>query len=199
VQAIRQKLSFAKATVGFFALVTLAVAVIPMIGISLEMVAGTSAAEEGSTLARMVMFEQGGSLVFDQPLLGYGPGRAAVTLGFLPGFSVLTIDSYYLTVALESGLPGLLLFITLLGYPIIKGWIGSVRFSGRDRVRIVTITFTLIGFSVIKSVLSLTENFDTAFLLIALLFISLESNKESTLMAQEKTRPNRHADEDMNI
>ena len=199
VQAMAQKHSFAKATVGFLALVTLAVAVIPLIGISLEMVAGTNAGEAGSTLARIVMFEQGGSLVYDQPLFGYGPGRAAVTLGFLPGFSVLTMDSYYLSVALESGLPGLLLFVTILGYPIIKGWIQSLRFSGRSRARIVAITLALLGFSIIRSVLSLTENFDTAFLLIALLLISLESNKESTLMAQEKTRLNRHAGENMNI
>jgi hypothetical protein len=194
IQAMRQKISFVMATGGFFALVTLALAVIPLIGISLELVAGTNAGEAGSTLARIVMFERGGSLVFDQPLLGYGAGQAAVTLGYLPGIYILTIDSYYLSVALESGLPGLILFAIILGYPITKGWIGSVRFSGQDRVRIATITLALIGFAVIKSVLSLTENFDTAFLLIALLFISLDSNNEATFVALEESHSKRTFD-----
>ena len=183
--AMRQKRSFAVSAVGFFVLVALAFSVVAFVGFAMELAAGRNVEEAGSTFSRIVMFQRGIALTLDQPLVGYGPGLAAFTLGYLPGFTVLTIDSYYLTVAMESGLPGLALFLGLLGYPIIRGLITSLRSPWKDGARVAVIALALLGFAVVKSVLSLTSNLDAVFLLIALLAISLEPEKASASVADE--------------
>lgn len=187
VRAMGQKRRFGASALGFFVLIVSVMAFAALVIIGLDMAAGRGAGEIGSTMARIVMFQRGISLVLAQPLVGYGPGLAAVTLGFLPGFTVLTIDSYYLSVAMESGLPGLALFTGLLFYPVFKGFIAGVSTPGRDGARLGIIVLALLGFTVVKSVLSLTENFDVVFLLIALLFISLEPVKLNTSIGNHKT------------
>jgi len=188
VRALRKKRSFAASTIGFFVLVASVLAVVLLFGVAMELAVGRNLAEAASTSARVAMFQRGSGLVLEQPLVGYGPGLAAITLGFLPGFTTLTIDSYYLSVAMESGLPGLALFFGLLGYPIIRGFAASIRTPGRDGARIAVIALALLGFAVVKSVLSLTENLDAVFLLIALLAISLEPENASASVELEPTR-----------
>lgn len=174
VRAVRQRASFSAAIAGFFFLVAVPIAAVALIVVGLEMSAGRTIGEVGSSSARLVMFQRGGTLVFEQPLLGYGPGFAAVTLGFLPGFTSLTIDSYYLSVALESGLPGLLVFFAMLAYPIGKGLATSARIPGIDGARLAVIAVSLLGFAVVKLVLSQPDNLAAVFLMLALLCISLE-------------------------
>lgn len=177
VRAMRQKRSFGLSIAGAFSIIVLGFAIIGTAGVAVEMVAGRSALESGSSFARVIMLERGITLTLNSPILGYGPGLGASTIGFLPGFHQLTIDSHYLSVVLETGLPGLMLFLGLLGYPILKGVFVSLKATDRNSARIVVIFSALLGFSVIKSVLSLTDNFGAVFLLIALLAIALEAEK----------------------
>jgi hypothetical protein len=187
VLAMRQKRSFAVSAVGFFAMVAFAFAVVALVGVAIDLAAGRNAEEAASSFSRIIMLQRGGALVLEQPLVGYGPGLAAVTMGFLPGFNTLTIDNYYLSVAMESGLPGLALFVGLLGYPISRGLITSVRSSWKEGARMAVIALALLGYAVVKSVLSLTSNLDVIFLLIALLVISLEPEKASVSVADKSS------------
>lgn len=75
---------------------------------------GRTASEASSTSARLQMLSAGSRLVMEQPILGYGPGMAGRTLNFQNTFGVMTLDNYMLKVALDSGLPALLLFVMLL-------------------------------------------------------------------------------------
>jgi hypothetical protein len=185
--AMRQKRSFAVSAVGFFAMVAFAFALVALVGVAMELAAGRNTEEVASSFARVIMLQRGGALVLEQPLVGYGPGLAAVTLGFLPGFKTLTMDNYYLSVAMESGLPGLALFIGLLGYPISRGLITSVRSPWKEGARMAVIAVALLGFAVVKLVLSLTSNLDVVFLLIALLVISFEPEKASVSVADKSS------------
>jgi O-antigen ligase len=174
IRALRQQRSFAISVAGAFSLIALAFAAFAMLGIVTELILGRNAAETGSSIDRLIMLERGTNLILAEPITGYGAGMAAFTLGYLPGLTTLTIDNFYLSLGLESGLPGLALFLFLLGYPILKGFYASLRMPGQDGARISVIITALIGFAVVKSVLSLTDNLDAVFLLIALLAISLQ-------------------------
>lgn len=177
LRAMNQRGHFAASVAGAFTLVATMFSLLGLIGIGIEMAAGQNSGEVGSSIARMIMLKRGVTLAFESPLLGYGSGMAAFTLGLLPGFTRLTIDSHYLTVALESGLPGLVLFSGMLGYLVVRGVRAALLTDGKDGVRIAVIVSALISFAFVKSVLSLTENLDIAFLLMALLAISLEPER----------------------
>lgn len=174
LRAMRQQRSFAVSILGYFALAAVPLVTLALGAIALEFSTGRTAAEAGSTFARLTMLKFGGQALMEQPLVGYGPGFAAVTLGILPGFTALTIDNYYLSVALESGLPGLLVFIALMTYPVFKGLANSPRYPGVAGARIAVLAVALAGFIVVKVVLSQPDNMTVAFLVIALLLIALK-------------------------
>ncbi len=177
IRAIRQRKSLPAAVSGIFSLVAVPIAAMALGAIAIELAAGRSAEETSSSLARLVMHQRGFELIFEQPILGYGPGMAAITIGLLPGLRSLTIDSYYLSVALETGLPGLLAFIGLLYYPTIKALALSWKLPGREGLLLAVLSVALIGFSVIKLALSLADNMSIAFLYMALIFIVAEQSK----------------------
>lgn len=72
--------------------------------------AGQSAAN--STQSRIVQMEMAWPKILKRPVLGYGSGRSARVLGYF-GKS-LTLDNYYLSLALDLGLPGPLTFFAML-------------------------------------------------------------------------------------
>ena len=187
LRALHQRRSYAASVVGAFALVVMAAFLLGLVGVAIEMASGQNLSEAGSSFARVFMLKRGVALAFESPLLGYGPGMAALTLGLLPGFTKLTVDSYYLSLALESGLPGLLLFTGLLVYMIFRGAAAALQVEGRDGARIAVIVSALASFTVVRLVLSLTENFDIVFLLMALLAISLEHDTTVTLVGKNAT------------
>lgn len=65
-----------------------------------------------STQSRLDQMEQAWPKILKRPMLGYGTGRSSRILGFWG--QTLTIDNYYLTLALDFGLPGPLAFVSML-------------------------------------------------------------------------------------
>ncbi|NWG91816.1 MAG: O-antigen ligase family protein, partial [Parvularculaceae bacterium] len=72
--------------------------------------AGQSAAN--STQSRVDQIEMAWPKIKARPVLGYGSGRSARVVGYWG--RTLTLDNYYLTLALDLGLPGPLAFIEML-------------------------------------------------------------------------------------
>lgn len=130
---------------------------------------GRTAEEAGSTQVRTKQLDDGLPLVADEPLLGYGPGRSGAEIGISTPEGVFTVDNYYLTLVLESGVPALALFVLLLGFFIWKamrlGWgrPGFLHgFAG-------AMSLALVGFAIFLSVLSLIQVFPLIFIAFALL------------------------------
>jgi hypothetical protein len=100
--------------VTFFALPVLIAGAI-VVGLLLQQAAvGRTQVEASSTAARLQMLYGGWRLIQEQPLLGYGPTMGALTLNFRNTFGVITLDNYFLSLALDSGLPALALFLLML-------------------------------------------------------------------------------------
>jgi hypothetical protein len=64
---------------------------------------------------------------------------------------------------------------------IIKAFFVSRRFNTTENAQVLAILFAILSFLVTRTVLSLTENMDKVFLLIALLCGSLQKQNEKTL------------------
>jgi len=65
-----------------------------------------------STQSRLDQMQQAWPKIMKRPVLGYGTGRSSRILGFWG--QTLTIDNYYLTLALDFGIPGPLAFLAML-------------------------------------------------------------------------------------
>lgn len=127
-----------------------------------------SGAYQASNEARETQWADGLAIITQRPW-GHGIGRAAETLGYTDLEGFLTIDSYYLSVALEVGVLG---FIAYYGAFMLSIWRAvQVSFEAtRDEQTswLVPTTLALISYVVIKSVLSQQENHPIAFALLGL-------------------------------
>jgi O-antigen ligase len=92
-----------------------------------QLIAGRDKIERSSSEARMEMLDRGTNALQERPIAGYGDGQASIVAGLRGIHNIVTIDSYFLAVALNFGIPGLIInvlfFITILR----AGYIASTR------------------------------------------------------------------------
>lgn len=127
-----------------------------------------SQSTQGSNQARQTMFRHSVPLIIRSPIAGYGPRQGAEALGYGAG-GFLTIDSYLLTVALDYGVVGFLLYFGLLGLTMVKMlqiiWQGETDDS--DLALLITIILSV--FVLIKTVLSQEDNNYMPFILMGMM------------------------------
>ena len=124
-----------------------------------------SGAQQASTDGRKQQFIAGIPKVFERPW-GYGIGRSAETLGFTNGAGSLTIDTYYLAVALEFGVVGFFVYYAIFVNAL---WNGARRLPHAytpEHMLIAPLTIALFNFVVIKSIFSQQENHPLAFIML---------------------------------
>lgn len=124
--------------------------------------AGQSTARSSQT--RLDQIEQAWPKIKERPIGGYGAGRSARVLGFWG--RTLTIDNYYLTLALDFGLPGPIVFGAMV--------IGMARLSARGsrssghgmRAVYIGLAGASGGLLVMRAVVSQTGNLSILFVLL---------------------------------
>ena len=122
-------------------------------------------AHQASSDARGVQWDIGLSKLASNPI-GHGVGRAAEVLGYTNGEGTLTIDTYYLSLLLEYGILGLIVFVLMFGLP---GWFGFKAWNAAETEEeqlVGPIAIGLANFVVIKSVLSSEINMPIAFVML---------------------------------
>lgn len=132
----------------------------------MTLMAGRTASEASSSMARVMMMERGIPLVLDQPVFGYGGGLGAVKLGFFDG-TRFNIDNYWLGLSLDAGVPGLLLAGAFWLGAIFYGLVLYYRYPDRHGTLAGLISVALAVLLICKSVLSITSGFTLAYALVA--------------------------------
>ena len=104
--------------------------------------------------------------VLKQPIIGYGSGMAGYVLDYKADGVHLTIDNYYLSVALDAGIPALLAQWVLQGWLLWTSLNGALRSSDIGRGR-VYLTFFLyfVSFTLLRSTLSQTDNLSLSYIM----------------------------------
>lgn len=124
--------------------------------------------EAQSSQARLDQLEFALPKIMARPLNGYGTGRSTKVLGYYT--KLLTIDNYYLNLALDLGLPGVLFFISQF---IVIFWIGThwgLRLY-KDPYAGLYLAFAGMALSMMamRSVLSITINIEVLMVLMAVM------------------------------
>jgi hypothetical protein len=101
---------------------------------------------------------------------GYGISMGAETLNFRPFGGRLTIDNYYLDIALEYGVLGFIVYYSMFLISIYYGLRTLLRFRRLDReVEMLTpITIALTTFFIIKSSFSEQDNHPLVFMMLGM-------------------------------
>ncbi len=135
-----------------------------------RLASGRTAAEAGSSSVRLLQMELGLPLIRLRPFVGYGPGEAANVLGM----SNASVDNYYLSLALESGLPEVILFILIFLYFLRFAWKLQNKMATPYAAFAVAIFWLIAGNMLFLTVVSLEQTLPFIFLMFGLL-IALKS------------------------
>lgn len=158
--------SIRKLSVIFLAALALVVA-IPTLTLLAQ---GKSASESRSTQARLVMLDRGIPSIEEKPIWGTGPGFAGSVAGIIGTSGVGTLDNHLLAIAIESGVPAVLLYLAALLYP---AWRAFVRLTeggtGADAPFLAAGAGALVAFSIVRGVLAIPYNQAFAFLIAGML------------------------------
>lgn len=96
-------------------IVAIAAAAVP---VARHLIAGQSQDEQSSSAGRLVQLERGAETVVENPVLGVGPRMAGKYAGIRDAFGA-TVDNWYLTVVVESGVGALICFVGILSAMIL--------------------------------------------------------------------------------
>lgn len=173
----------------FSVMALLALVSVPLASVTVisQLVEGRNAGERGSSVGRLMQVQLAVPKIQSHPLLGYGVGLGNSELGFKASRGRYSVDNYYLTLALDSGLPGAILF---LGSMAAFAWLGVRTFfrDGPEELRFLSgmLGLSVLGVMVVKSVLSVDRNF--LFLFLAFAFLVVLKDLMSQAGAAEKER-----------
>lgn len=130
-----------------------------------------------SDAMRAQMFERTIQLAKESPLWGHGIGLAPETIGVMTQRTrVYTVDSFFMTVSVESGLVALLSLFGMLTYSTLASLKKSILYKSDEWLVWIGVAIALIICITFKSILSLLDNNHLMFLLLGLP-LALKSSK----------------------
>lgn len=156
-------------------LITLLLALVVFVVIHLrDLVVGRGGAETMSTIARVAQIINGVEAVSRRPITGYGPGLAAE---YVQVQNVetgrFTVDNYYLTILVESGVVGLSLFLSTL--IVVFRILYSHAEHANNRLTAMPMSMLLcsmVGFATFMLILSSYELFGTVYAVFGMILVA---------------------------
>lgn len=141
--------------------------------------------QQASTDARKIQWAMATPKVIRNPF-GNGAASSGEVLGFTNQAGAITVDSYYITILLDWGIAGFLLFFGLMIRAI---WIGGRTVVARPVEReirlLIPLIVSLINFVIIKSVLSQDANHPIVFIMLgAILALVWRAQSDAAQNAQ---------------
>jgi hypothetical protein len=139
----------------------------------------------GAGGTRSVQLKLGLPKVAKRPITGYGAGLAGYVLNYRADGVNLTIDNYYLSVALDCGILAALAFALL---PATMMFIAFRRALARSRDGPLFLAFALsaLAFAIVRSTLSQYENINLFYILLGTFVALLLMVKEESAPAAEQ-------------
>lgn len=153
------------AAIGLLSLLALSMAALVII---VQLTLGRTAEEAASSYARVEMLQRAVTATADSPLVGYGPDQGSVLAANTNSRGRSSLDSFYLTLMLDSGVPALLLFLCTL---LVAAYRVRLLVTGqglRDAAQAAW-ALAVVGFAVSAAVLSTRHNVPLLYLALGIL------------------------------
>lgn len=131
--------------------IVLCVAIVALYWIS-QVTAGRTEDEQLSSASRVVQLVLGSASILEAPFFGHGIGMSLDAIG------LSSIDNYYLSLAIESGLPSAL-FLLALCFTAINIGLQNHKNCDDSKLRIILLSITtgIVGLLIFFSILSLVQ------------------------------------------
>jgi hypothetical protein len=122
-----------------------------------------------STASREEQYRMGLEILASNPL-GHGIGLGAETLGFRNLSGALTIDTYYILIALEYGVVGFLVYYAMFLIATYKAGMSIFQPpKSREELLLIPLAIAISNFIVIKSIFSQDANHPIIFMMLAMI------------------------------
>lgn len=118
-----------------------------------------SAEEQSSTLARIVQLQKSISIIKEEPIFGVGLKMAPDVVGHTTASGNKSIDSYFLSILVETGVPGMFFTLAMLYKFLAKRNINPTSKNSLDK----NLRMGMINLCLFSLVLSITELFPVLF------------------------------------
>lgn len=152
-----------------------------------ELFAGRSQHEVSSTNTRLYMLESGIKALSESPIIGFGHGIAITKAGVTSFTGTATIDNYLLSIVLDYGLGGLLLFIAILTLYSVRSIKFSIQSSSAEGAFVGACCASLLAMFVTFSGLSINQNM-TLFWLILTISLPILSGSRLNLTSSTQIK-----------
>jgi len=150
--------------VAFFVMCTIVVAPVGFVAGEKVISGDSGTSATNSSQARLDQIEMAWPKILKRPVGGYGTGRATRILGYW-GRS-LTLDNYYLTLALDYGFPGPIIFAGLMIAASITCYRRSKEGPPGDQLIYVGFLAAIIAFATTRTIVSMTGNLSFIYILL---------------------------------
>jgi O-antigen ligase len=113
--------------------------------------------DKGSSSARVEMLTRGMSAIIDKPLLGYGHGMSVYLAGMVGSDGHLTIDNYFLSMALDEGMPSLIIYFSIFVTALLFAF-KMPKYLSTETPSMIYLAPAIFVFLIIQSIASLGSN-----------------------------------------
>lgn len=185
---------FAKSIRSGYLSKALSILSIPVIGIAIgiavifiqSLLYGQSRLEANSGSVRLIMLNNAIAALGDSPVFGYGDGMAPMIAGLVSTSGIMTIDSYFLSVAVDGGYLSLILFLLIISVVLYQ----SIKF-GVLGVHPRSFYLSALGASFLSlicvfSILSITDGFGLFWLITAAITSEVSRIRSDTGSGESK-------------
>lgn len=141
---------------------------------------GDTASTAASSQHRIDQWKQAIPRIAASPVVGYGAGNALQVLGYRT-FKNLTVDCYYINIVLDTGIPGLIAMVTLFGLLMYQLFLRSYSRDGPEGHLLLALACAIMGFAIVKLVLSIDANFPIFFMVCGTALVALDLDRRGLL------------------
>jgi hypothetical protein len=137
--------------------------------------------QQDSTDSRIAQYKSGVPMVLTHPW-GHGIGMSGLTLGVRNSQGQLTIDTYWLAIALDYGVIGFIIYYSMIFLSIYYAGLYTLtaRKDDRDYGLLVPLGIALISFFVVKSVFAQEDNHPLIFMMMGVIVALVYRIKQET-------------------
>lgn len=147
-------------------------------------------AQQASSDARKFQIAKGIPQILSHPW-GYGIGESGVTLHYANQAGVFSIDTYYLSIGLEYGVVGFIIYYGMFIAGVTIGSFNALHAKSDETKLLIPLAISMIIFLIIKSVFSQESNHPIAFAMlgtiVALVYRVRQENQPTSNSRVRKT------------